>query len=54
MHNRTRVILPQWIWTDAKDKAMFKANLSMYMRRYKGYTVIEVGKYYAICEIHRP
>lgn len=49
MHNRSRVILPKWIWTDSKDKQEFKKNLSKYMKRYRGYEVIEVGKYYAIC-----
>ncbi|GAQ17997.1 ABC transporter substrate-binding protein [Oceanobacillus picturae] len=52
MHNNSRVILPTWIWTDSQTKAEFKDNLSKYMRRYPGYTIVEVGKYYAIC--HRP
>jgi hypothetical protein len=50
MHNRSRVILPMWIWTDSKDKAEFKENLSYYMKRYPGYQVVEVHKYYAICD----
>ena len=49
MQVNTRVVLPMWIWTDSKDKSEFKKNLSYYMRRYPGYQVVEVHRYYAIC-----
>ncbi|MGY0692947.1 hypothetical protein ACW2QC_09190 [Virgibacillus sp. FSP13] len=50
MLERTRVILPRWIWDIAEDKEHFKQLVSSYMTRYPGYKVIEIGKYYAICE----
>lgn len=53
MYNTSRVILPKWIWDNAKDNNEFKANLANYMQRYPGYRVVNVGKYYAICEINR-
>lgn len=53
MYNTSRVILPKWLWDNAKDKAEFKSNLAYYMQRYPGYRVVKVGKYYAICEIER-
>ncbi|MBP1971621.1 hypothetical protein J2Z83_003772 [Virgibacillus natechei] len=49
--NPTKIILPKWIWTQAEDKAHFKQLVSEYLMRYPGYTVREIGKYYAICEI---
>lgn len=53
MHNRSRVILPEWIWKEAKDKAHFKELVATYMRRYPGYKVIKIARHYAICEIGR-
>lgn len=53
MQGESRVILPVWIWKQAKDKAHFKELVAHYMRRYPNYKVIEIGKYYAICRIHR-
>lgn len=53
MQGRSRVILPKWIWEKAKDKAHFKELEAHYMRHYPGYKVVEIGKYYAICEIYR-
>lgn len=46
----TRIILPRWIWKEAKDKEHFKQLISWYMQRYPNYKIIELGKYYAVCE----
>lgn len=51
--NKTRVILPEWIWNNATNNEEFKQNLSRYMLRYPGYRILEVGKHYAICEVIR-
>lgn len=51
MQDRSHVVLPQWIWTEAKDKAHFKQLVAGYMRRYPGYEVVEIHKHYAICRI---
>jgi hypothetical protein len=53
MYNTSRVILPKWLWDNAKDNNEFKTYLAYYMQRYPGYRVVKVGKYYAICEINR-
>lgn len=49
----TRIILPKWCWDNAKDKQELKQNISSYLKRYPGYTIKEVGKYYAICDSNR-
>lgn len=49
MQVNTRVVLPRWCWQDAQTKEELKRNISYYMKRYPGYQVIEIGKYYAIC-----
>ena len=46
---KTYVVLPHWIWDDAQDKEHFKQLVSQYMRRYPGYKIKKLGKYYAIC-----
>ena len=53
MYEKTKVILPKWCWDNANNKTELKQNIIYYMQRYEGYKVIEVGKYYAICEIER-
>ena len=50
MHANTRIVLPKWIWDNAENKQEFKRNISQYMKRYPGYRVVEVRKYYCICE----
>jgi len=51
MHNTTRVILPIWCWDNANNKTELKQNITYYMSKsYPGYEVIEVHKYYAVCE----
>lgn len=53
MLDKSTVILPEWIWKEAKDKEDFKRLIAWYMQRYPGYRVIEIGKYFAVCEITR-
>jgi len=53
MINKTKVILPHWCWDNANNKTQLKQNIAYYMQRYKGYTVKEIHKYYAICEVVR-
>lgn len=51
MHNRSMVILPKKFWTQAKDKKHLKQLIGSYLSTaYPGYEVVEVHKYYAICE----
>lgn len=50
MHDKTRVILAKKLWDSSNSKAELKQKIGAYMsRNYPSYTVIEVGKYYAIC-----
>ena len=49
--NRTHVVLPRRIWQDARDKEHFKQLVQQYMRKYPGYTIKKIDKYYAICEV---
>ena len=53
MINTSKVILPKILWDKAKDKQELKQLITAYMRRYPDYRVVEIGKYYAICEIGR-
>ena len=50
MYVRVNVVLPKWIWTKSKTKEDFKTNVAWYLKRYPGYKVVKLGKYYAICE----
>ncbi|GGP17275.1 hypothetical protein GCM10011346_52490 [Oceanobacillus neutriphilus] len=47
---KTRVILPKMLWTAAEDEEHLKQLVNSYMVRYKDYRVVEIGKYFAICE----
>lgn len=54
MRGKSRVILNSDFWEQAQSKAELKQLIGNYMNKnYPGYRVIEVGKYYAICEIGR-
>lgn len=54
MQNKSKVILAKKLWDEAADKQELKQNISRYMSvAYPGYQVLEVHKYYAICEISR-
>ncbi|MFA1820586.1 hypothetical protein ACDX78_10445 [Virgibacillus oceani] len=53
MHNQTKVLLPEWIWEQPKNKEELKGRILQYMQRYKGYTVLKVKGRFAICEIGR-
>jgi hypothetical protein len=51
MHNRSMVILPRKFWEQATDKRHLKQLIGSYLSvAYPGYEVVEVHKYYAICE----
>jgi hypothetical protein len=45
-----KILLPKWIWEEAKDKEHFKQLVLQYMRRYPEYTVKSVKDGFAICE----
>lgn len=54
MQGTTRIILPRKFWQESSDKQELKQKISNYMAVcYPGYTVREIGKYYAICDINR-
>lgn len=44
-----KVLLPSWIWEEAKDKEHFKQLVREYMRRYPDLTVKRVADGFAIC-----
>ncbi len=44
-----KVLLPRWIWEEAKDKEHFKQLVREYMRRYPELTVKRVTNGFAIC-----
>jgi hypothetical protein len=45
-----KVLLPKWIWEEAKDKEHLKRLVLQYMQRYPNYTVKIVKDRFAICE----
>ena len=52
MHNRSMVILPKKFWEQSTDKEELKNLIGNYLSvGYPGYQVVEVHKYYAICDI---
>lgn len=53
MHNKTRGLLPDWIWEQAQDKEHLKQLVMQYMRRYPGYTTLKVEGKFAVCQINR-
>lgn len=44
-----KVVLPRWIWEQAKDKEDFKRLVLQYMERYPDYSVKSVKDGLAIC-----
>ncbi len=44
-----KVLLPRWIWEEAKDEEHFKQLVREYMRRYPDLTVKRVADGFAIC-----
>lgn len=48
--NHTNVLLPAWIWEEAKDKQHLKKLVLEYMQRYPEYTVKKVKDRFAVCE----
>ena len=54
MTARSRVVLNPKFWEKAQSKQELKQLISNYMTvAYPNYKVVEVHKYYAICEINR-
>lgn len=51
MYNKSKVILAERLWTESGTKEELKQRIGIYMNKnYPGYVVVEIGKYYAICE----
>jgi hypothetical protein len=48
--NKTNVLLPEWIWKEARDKEHLKILILEYMRRYPDYKVKGVKNGFAVCE----
>lgn len=53
MHNKSNVLLPNWIWDKAHDKQELQQLIIKYMKRYPGYTILKVKGRFAVCEITR-
>jgi len=52
VRGKTRVILAKKFWTESKNKQELKQRIGVYMsKNYPHYRVVEVGKYYALCEV---
>lgn len=52
MRGKTRVILAKKFWAESKNKQELKQRIGAYMsKNYPHYRVVEVGKYYALCEV---
>jgi len=54
INERRKVLLAKKLWDKSKNKQELKENIGRYMAvAYPDYEVVEVHKYYAICEIKR-
>lgn len=53
MLNQSNVLLPAWIFEQAKDVDHLKELVLDYMKRYPGYRVLKVKGKFAVCEIPR-
>lgn len=53
MHNKSNVLLPAWVFEQAQDKNQQRQLIKQYMKRYPGYTILEVKGRFAICDIAR-
>jgi len=54
MIDKSKVILPKKFWDRAQTKDELKKLIGNYMATsYPNYRIVEIGKYYAICEIGR-
>lgn len=51
-HVPTKVLLPAWIFEQAKDNEEIRHLVLDYMRRYPNYRVTKVSGSLAICERH--
>jgi hypothetical protein len=45
-----KVLLPEWIWEEAKDKEDLKKLVLQYMRKYPHYSIKKIKGSLAICE----
>ncbi|KYD03472.1 hypothetical protein B4102_3390 [Heyndrickxia sporothermodurans] len=45
-----KVLLPPWIWEEAKDQQHLKKLVLQYMRHYSNYSVKSIKDGFAICE----
>lgn len=53
MRDKSRVILSERFWEQAQSKEELKQLIGNYMAvAYPTYRVVEIGKFYAICEKH--
>ena len=47
---RSNVLLPRWIWEEARDKQQFKQFVLQYIRKnYPHYKVIKINGHFAVC-----
>lgn len=54
MNDRTTVLLNPALWEKAQSKQELKQLIGNYMAKsYPGYRVVEIHKYYAVCEVMR-
>lgn len=54
MRGKSRVMLPRKYWQQAQSKQELKWLIGDYINKlYPGYEVLEVHKYYCICETAR-
>jgi len=47
---KTNVLLPSWIFKEARDKEHLKRLVLQYMKRYPDYTVKSIKNRMAVCE----
>ncbi|MED2940683.1 hypothetical protein [Cytobacillus horneckiae] len=51
MNNQTNVVLPAWIFEQAKDKEELKRLVVAFIKpRYEGYTIKKITKDFAVCD----
>jgi len=48
----TKVLLPAWIFKQAKDNDEIKRLVLDYMKRYPNYRIVKVSGSFAVCERH--
>lgn len=54
MYEQSKVMLRKQFWDESADRQELKQKISKYMSAsYPGYKVLEIHKYYCVCEIVR-